>query len=243
MKWFSSKKKAASPTSHGYVMPSDSELLEKLRNFEEINQRVAEFGKQQQAMRKTPEQGAAANPQAFMDKMRANITVGGLSYLASPPADLPDRAPDAAQLWMDGAFIGSMKGDDAYSLDRFNQALAIIRQIGHRTAEARLLYNVGVAHYKLGDREAAISTLLEGKNLAQESARELGREARKVQRFEEEMKTENPRIDVAGVPHIEQAILEKYLEALATVYEADSQASKAADCRDEIKRLNLESVE
>jgi len=242
MKWFSSKKKAATPTGQGQAMPSDSELLAKLGNFEEINQRVANFAKQQEAMRKTPDQGAAATPRALMDTMMANIKVGGLSYIAAPPADLPECAPDAAQLWMDGAFTGSMKGDDAYSLDRFNQALATIRQIGHRTAEARLLYNIGVAHYKLGDRETAINTLLEGKNLAQGSARELGREARKLQRFEEEVKTDNPRIDVAGVPHIEQALLEKYLEALSIVYEADSQTSKADECRDEIKRLHLESV-
>jgi tetratricopeptide (TPR) repeat protein len=243
MKRFSSKKKkTAAPSSQAYVMPSDAELLQKLRDIEEVNNRIAGNAQLQEVMRKMLGQEPAEPPKPRMDEVLANARSGGLSYIMGGPADLPERAPKAHKLWAEGAVGGALRGDDAYSLDRFNEALAVIRGAGHKTAEARVLYNIGLAHFKLGNRRTAITTLLEGKSLAQASARELGREARKLQRFEEEVKTDNPRIDVAGVPHIAQAILEKYLEALAIVYDADSQQSKADECRDELKRLHLESV-
>lgn len=246
MGWFSRKKQGSVPgkvtggrPSEGepYRVPSDSELRDKLRDIEEVNARIAGDPRMQEVMREMLGQEPAETPQPRMEQVRENLKAGGLSYIASPPADFPEVAPEAHKLWLGQALIASMLGDDARCLSAFEQALEITRRIGHKTGEARLLYNIGIAHYKLGERDKAIEVLLEGKALTEGIGRELGREARKVQRFEEEVKTDNPRMDVLGVPQIEQWLLEKYLEALATVYEADSQAGKAAGCRNEIKRL------
>jgi tetratricopeptide (TPR) repeat protein len=220
-----------------YRVPSDSELRDKLRDIEEVNARIAGDPRMQEVMREMLGQEPAETPQPRMEQVRENLKAGGLSYIASPPADFPEVAPEAHKLWLGEALLASMLGDDARCLSAFNQALEITRRKGHKTGEARLLYNIGVAHYKLGDLDKAIEILLEGKALTEGLASELGREARKVQRFEEEVKTDDPRVDVLGVPHMEQHLLEMYLEALATVYEADSQAGKAAECRNEIKRL------
>lgn len=253
MGWFSKKKHGVEPDKETgvlpsehlpYRMPSESEMLDKLRDIEEVNRRIDENPRMQQVMREMLGQEPAETPQPStptppsMEQVREHLRTGGLSYIASPPADFPDVAPEAHQLWLGQALIASMLGDDARCLSAFEQALVLTRRIGHKTGEARLLYNIGLAHHKLGDRAKAIEVLLEGKALTEDIAPDLAREARKVQRFEEEAKTDNPRVEVLGTPPlIEQWLLEKYLEALAIVYEADSQPDKAAGCRTEIKRL------
>jgi tetratricopeptide (TPR) repeat protein len=236
-----SKKKSSAVGQGARTMPSESELLRKLRNIEEVNQRIAASTRLQEVMREMLGQ-PAETPRPSMEQTRENLRRGGLSYLASPPADLPQVAPEAHKLWLGDAVIGSLRGDDALCLAKYRKALEIVRKKGHRTAEARLLYNIGLAHYKLGEYDSAIHVLLEGKTLTKGADRALRREARRVQRFEEEAKTDDPRRDVLGVPDTEPWLLVKYLEALAIVYEADSQAAEAASCRAEIKRLNLQST-
>ena len=249
MGWFSRKNRGSVPrketgaTAPGratYQMPSDDELSQRLRDIEEINARLA--GPIQQVMREMHGQEPADTPGSRMETARENVKTGGLSYIASPPADFPAVAPEAHKLWLGDALLASMMGDDLRCLSAFEQCLEITRRIGHKTGEVRLLYNIGVAHYKLGSLKEAIDVLLEGKSMTEGLASELGREARKARRFEEERKTDSPTLDVFGTPHMEQQLLEMYLEALATVYDADSQAGKAAGCRNEIKRLQLQGV-
>jgi hypothetical protein len=258
MGWFSKKKQGVvpgsgagrvPPESERYQVPSESELLDKLRAIDEVNARIAGDPRMQDVMREMLGQEEAETPRPSTptppspEEVRERLRTGGLSYIASPPADFPDVAPEAHQLWLGQALIASMLGDDGRCLSAFEQALVITRRIGHKTGEARLLYNIGLAHHKLGDRARAIEVLLEGKALTEGVAPELAREARKVQRFEKEMKTDDPTVEVLGTPPlIEQWLLEKYLEALAIVYEADSQADKAAGCRTEIKGLYRQST-
>ena len=253
MAWFS-KKKHDTATGKGvgviptepelYRVPTHEELEQKLRDIEEVNRRIDADPGMQALMRDmfgTEPAARPAAPPASMEEVRAHLRTGGISYLASPPADTSTVVPEADELWAD-AIVASMMGDDAGCLAAYEKALAVTRQAGHRTGEARLLYNIGLAHYKLGHLDRAIEVLLEGRALTESIAAELGREARKLQRFETEVKTDNPRIEVTGVPQIEQWLLEKYLEALAIVYDADSQAAQAAACRDEIKRLHPQGM-
>lgn len=259
MGWFSRKKHdgvagkgtgVVPAAPEPYRVPTDEELEQKLRDIEDVNRRIDENPQMQALMREmfgsepapTPVATPAATPPARMETVREHLRSGGISYLASPPADFPAVAPEAHELWTGDALLASMMGDDAACLAAYEKALEITRRAGHRTGEARLLYNIGLAHYKLGDFGKAIEVLLEGKALTESLAGELGREARKLQRFETEVKTDNPRMEVTGVPQIEQWLLEKYLEALAVAYVADSQADKAAACRDEIKRLRLQGT-
>jgi tetratricopeptide (TPR) repeat protein len=247
MGWFSKKKHDVVPGSGAgrmpserepYREPSESELLDKLRAIDEVNARIAGNPRMQDVMREM----LPPTPPSE-DEVRERLRTGGLSYIASPPADFPAVAPEAHQLWLGQALIASMLGDDRRCLSAFEQALVITRRIGHKTGEARLLYNIGLAHHKLGNRARAIEVLLEGRALTEGVAPELAREARKVQRFEKEMKTDDPTVEVLGTPPlIEQWLLEKYLEALAIVYEADSQADKAAGCRAEIEGLYRRSM-
>lgn len=244
MGWFSKRKQGVVPDSGAGRVPSERELLDELRAIEEVNARIAGNPRMQDAMREVLGQDRPETPQPStptppsLDEVMGRLRTGGLSYIASPPADFPDVAPEAHKLWLGQAMMGSMLGDDGRCLSAFEQALVITRRIGHRTGEARLLYNIGLAHHKLGDRAKAIEVLLEGKALTEGVAPQLARETRKAQRFEEDVKTDHPMIEVLGTPQlIEQSLLEKYLEALAIVYEADSQADKAAGCRAEIKEL------
>jgi tetratricopeptide (TPR) repeat protein len=251
MGWFSRKKQAGVPGkrtagtpsgSEMYRMPSASEMAAKLRDIEEVNRRIDEDPGMQRVMREMFGREPAAAPPLSMEQVMENVRSGGLSYLASPPADFPEAIPEAHELWLGEAFLACMQGDDARCLAKFTEILEITRQKGHKPGEARILYNIGVAHYKLGNLDKAVEVLLEGKALTEEIAGELGREARKLQRDEEELKTDRPTMRLFGTPHIEQQLLEMYLKALTTVYEADSQAGKAAGCRDEIKRLYRQGI-
>jgi tetratricopeptide (TPR) repeat protein len=258
MRWFSRKKQAL-PTGKGtgwepsgadqYRIPSDRELDEKSRAIEEVNRQLDEDPGFQAILREfgvTPAERPAERPTGqpgpSMETVMEHVRAGGLSYIASPPADYPEVAPEAHELWLGEALFASMMGDDARCLSVFEQVLEITRHIGQKTGEATVLYNIGVAHYKLGDLDMAIEVLLEGKSLARGLAGELAKEARKAQRFEEEQKTDHPSIDVFGTPRMEQQLLGMYLEALATVYDADSRPEMATGCRDELKRLQSRSA-
>lgn len=213
-------------------------LAAKRRDIEEVNRRVDESPEMQAVMDEMLGQ-APADPSAFdggKGQLLRNTRFGGVSYMAGPPADLPEVAPEASNLFIDGVTIGTIRGDPAYSLEKFTQALAIAREVGHRPAEARLLYNMGVAYVKLGNLDRAIEMLQEGRAVAEGASKELAREARKMQRLEEEMHTDRPTTDVFGVHQVEQQILVMFLEALATVYESNSQMDEAAQCRDEVKK-------
>jgi tetratricopeptide (TPR) repeat protein len=218
---------------------TDEYLAARLRDIEEVNRRIDESPEMQAAMDEMLGQAPAdfSASDGGKGQLLRNARFGGLSYIAEPPADFQEVAPEASKLYSDGAVVGTMQGDPAFSLEKFTQALAIARQMGHRPAEARLLYNTGVAYLKLGELDKSIETLQEGRAVAEEASKELGREARKLQRFEEEVHTDRPTVDVLGTPQVEQQILVMFLEALATVYEADSQMDKAAECRNEIKKL------
>lgn len=218
---------------------TDEYLAGRLRDIEEVNRRIDESPEMQAVMDEMLGQ-APADPSAFdggKGQLLRNARFGGLSYIAGPPADFPEVAPEASKLFFDGATIGTMQGDPAYSLEKFTQALAIAREVGHRSGEARLLYNMGVAYLKLGNLDKSIETLQEGRAVAEEASKELGREARKLQRFEEELHTDKPTVDALGTPQVEQQIPLMFLEALATVYESNSHMDKAAKCRNEIKKL------
>lgn len=258
MRLFSRKKdtvpsrQAGGPGPSGvaaYQIPSDTELEQKLRDIEDVNRQLDEDPRFQALLR---ELGAAPSEKPVetppepappsMETVMVHLGAGGLSYIASPPADFPEVAPEAHQLWLGEALLASMMGDDAKCLSAFERVLEITRRIGHKTGEARVLYNIGVAHYKLGQLDEAIAVLLEGKSLAQGSASGLAREARKAQRFEEEQKTDHPSVDVFGTPRMEQQLLAMYLEALATVYDAAARPDMATGCRDELKRLQSQST-
>ena len=221
---------------------SEREMLERLTKLrgevEEVNRRIAENPSMQKAMREVLGREPADTPETKLEKMLKDIKAGGLSYILSPPADFPKVSPEAHRLF----FQGSVQGDPAISLVNFNKALEITRQKGHKACEVRLLYNIGVAHYKLGDLKKAIGVLMQGKSLSEEVATDLRKEARKLQRFEEEMNSRNPNIKVFGTPYEEEQLLIMYLEALTKVYEADSQMGKADECRNEIKMLLRKST-
>ncbi len=241
MRWLSRKKKGSASSSGTYEVPSERELYDKLRDIDEVNQRIADNPQMQEIMRQMLGEDPGEKSGSSMEEMSGNLASGGLSYLA-PPADLPGIAPDAHQLWLGEAFLGSMRGDDAYSLEKFNEALVTVREKSYVAAEARLLYNIGIAHYKLGDLQEAIAVLLEGRAVTEQATDELEAEARKLQRVEEDVKTDRPSVDVAGVPFSERWLLGRYLDALAIVYDASGQPDKAAECRNESKRLHLKGA-
>lgn len=214
---------------------SREDLEREVRDIQEINRRIDESDELQAAFRSVLGPAPAPPPSPTRDELHERIAGGGLSYIF-PPADLQSVAPDAFKLFMQGV-AAALDPDARVSLERFTQALEITRRVEHKRGEARLLYNVGVAHYKVGDLDRAIAVLLEGKALAVDIADDLAREARKLQRFEEEVHLDQPRVEVFGTPDIEQKLLAMFLEALATVYEASSRDAEAAQCRSEIERL------
>jgi tetratricopeptide (TPR) repeat protein len=228
MGWFRRKKGGAD---------SDAALRAQLEEIEAVNRRIAGDPGMQAAMAQLLGRGPAEAPPARPSTPAPRTGIESLGYIASPPADFPSVSAEAHRLYIEGAFLGSLKHDPALSLARFGQALEIARQKRHRPGEARLLYNMGVAHVRLGDLDTAIATFLEGKAVTEGAAGELGREARKVRRFEEEAKADDPTVEVFGVPQIDQQLLVMYLEALATVYEARSEVARAAECREAVKRL------
>jgi hypothetical protein len=176
----------------------------------------------------------AARPS--LEEMRARVAKGGLSYIMSPPADLPSRQPEASSLHMQGA-MGALTGDDHGSLASFTRALELVRAIGHRPAEARLLYNMGVAHFRLDDLDRAIDALAEGRAVAEGASSELKREARKLQRQEEEHLLEHPNVDIIGTPEIDQELLAMFLRALAVVHRARGDADLAASFEHDAEQL------
>lgn len=171
---------------------------------------------------------AAGSP--TIAELRERVAGGGLSFIVSPPADFPTVSPDAHRLYMEGV-AGAFTGDAGVSLPKFTEALAIIRRTGHGPGEARLLYNIGVAHYQLGDLDRAIEVLLEGRTLVESISGELAKEARRQMREHEELRLDHPNVEMFGAPEMEQQLLAMFQEALATVYEADGQAAQAAECR------------
>lgn len=244
MSWFTKKdKKHASPASAvsapvgmPYRMPTDEEIEQKIRDLDEVNRMIAGNAAFQEAIaHMTGEESSAQQPS--LEDLRDRARSGGLSYILGPPADLQEVCPDAARLHTEGALAGALSGDESASLAKFEEALALVRGIGHQRAEARLLYNIGLAHYKLGDHMAAIQVLAEGMELARQISDDLAREARKLQRFEEERKLDDPRVKVIGTPDIEQKLLAMFLEALATVYEAAGLPTQAVTLRAELERL------
>jgi tetratricopeptide (TPR) repeat protein len=253
MGWFTKKHKKDDPAGSVHLEPrarassdlermpyqvptSDEEIEQSLRDIEEANRMVAGNAALQEAFARVTGEEPSPRPPS-LEELRDRATAGGLSYIMGPPADLPEVSPEAARLHMEGA-MGALTGDDASSLAKFGEALALVRAIGHERAEARLLYNAGVAHYKLGDHQRAIEVLAEGKTVAERISADLRREARKLQRFEEERKIDEPRLEVFGTPDLEQKLLEMFLEALATVYDAIGLPTQASTCRAEVERLH-----
>lgn len=220
-----------------YQVPtSDEEIEQSLRDIEEANRMVAGNAALQDAFARVTGEEPAPRPPS-LEELRDHAPAGGLSYIMGPPADLPEVSPEAARLHMEGA-MGALTGDDASSLAKFDEALGLVREIGHERAEARLLYNVGVAHHKLGDHQRAIEVLAEGKALSERISGDLRKEARKLQRFDEEHKADEPRLEVFGTPDLEEKLLEMFLDALATVYEAIGLPTQASTCRAEVERLH-----
>jgi tetratricopeptide (TPR) repeat protein len=187
---------------------------------------------------KSDESTKRDDPQAksppSLEQMRARVSSGDLSYLMSLPAGYEGQA---TALFMEAGLAGAFMGDDEASRRKFVEALEITRREGHRPAEARVLYNLGLAQYKLGDLDGATRTLLEGKALSESITTDLGREARKLQRFAEERAVDAPAVDVFGAPDLEQQLLEMYVKALAVVYDAAGRHAEAAECNAELERL------
>jgi tetratricopeptide (TPR) repeat protein len=237
MAWFSKKRKQQDERERtAYQIPTDAELEQRLRDVDEVNRRIAGDPQLQAVFAALTREEPPPSPPPTLEELHQRAGSGGLSYIMSPPAGFPELAPEAAQLHMEGVF-GSVTGDDRESLAKFTEALALTRAIGNKPEEVRLLYNVGVAHHKIGDDEQAIAVLREGKALAESIAEELAREARKLQRAAEEHKLDEPRLEVFGTPDIEQKLLAMFLEALAKVHEALGQTAEAAECRREVDRL------
>jgi tetratricopeptide (TPR) repeat protein len=249
MSWFTKHKKdhqVSVPAARGpseaermlyHVPTTDEEIEQKIRDMEEANRMVAGNAALQEAIARMTGEEPSPPPPPSLEDLRARAAAGGLSYLVEPPADLQEACPEAAQLFMQGAMMSALTGDEESSLAQFEEALGLVRAIGHQRAEVRLLYNIGVAHHKLGNDQRAIEVLAEGKALAEEISADLAREARKLQRFEEERKIDDPRVKVFGTPDIEQKILAMFLEALAKVYDAMGLPTQASTCRAEVERL------
>lgn len=217
-----------------YAVPtSDEEIEQSLRDIEQANRMVSGNAELQEAIARA----TSAEQSPGLEEMRDRVSAGGLSYIMGPPEDLAQASPQAARLHMEGA-MGALTGDDAASLAKFDEALDLVRAVGHQRAEARLLYNAGVAHHKIGDHQRAIEVLAEGKALTERISGDLRNEARAAQRFEAEHKIEEPRLEVFGTPDLEEKLLEMFLDALATVYEAMGLPTQAATCRAEVERLH-----
>lgn len=229
-------RESSEPEPMPYRMPTDAEIEQKLRDMEEVNRMIAGNAPLQAAIAQVTEQQLSPPPPS-LEELRDRARSGGLSYIAGPPADLEKVCPEAARLHAEGAMLGVLTGDETASLAKFEEALALVRAVGHERAEARLLYNIGLAHYKLGDHLRAIEVLADGMKLASQISDDLAREARKLQRFEEERKLDDPQVKVIGTPGIEQKLLAMFIEALATVYEAAGLPTQAATLRAELERL------
>lgn len=248
MSWFTKRKKdhhvsvppAREPSEAErmlyHVPTTDEEIEQKLRDLEEANRMVAGNSALQEAIARMTGQEPPPPPEPTLEDLRDRAAAGGLSYLLEPPADLREVCPEAARLHMEGAMMGALTGDDA-SLAQFEEALGLVRAIGHERAEVRLLYNIGVAHHKLGNDQRALEVLAEGKALAERISGDLAREARKLRRFEEELKIDDPRVKAFGTPDIDQKLLVMFLEALAKVYDAIGLPTQASTCRAEVERL------
>ena len=231
-------------------IPSDTEVEQKLRDIEDVNRQLDEDPRFQALLR---ELGAAPSEKPVetppepappsMETVMVHLGAGGLSYIASPPADFPEVAPEAHQLWLGEALLASMMGDDAKCLSAFEQGPR--DHPAHRAQDGRgegpLQHRrraLQARPARRGDRGPARGQV-PGPGLGQRAC--AGGEEGATVRGRGRRPTTH-RSTFSGRPAWSSELLAMYLEALATVYDAAARSDMATGCRDELKRLQSQST-
>lgn len=140
---------------------------------------------------------------------------GGLSPIM-PPADLPQRSPKAH-----GTFAGALAlfafRQIEPAIAQMREALALVREIRHRRAEVRMLYDLGIFQQAAGRHAEAVETYGEALAIAREIREELGAELRELAAQAEQWAGRTD-ARVTGIPEHEWHMEMMILRALSVAY-------------------------
>lgn len=165
--------------------------------------------------------------------------ISGLSPIM-PPADLPERSPEAHKLSAEALVAFTLRQFES-STKKIEQALPILRRIGHRRAEVRFLYNLGIVQHALGKYSLAIATYRQGLSLAREIRPELAEEFRELAVQAEALTSITQDFKVIGVPDFEWQVEVMFLSAMAIAFKDNGKLKDADASMAEARRLLRES--
>jgi hypothetical protein len=152
-------------------------------------------------------------------------TKNGLS-LIFPPADLPGASPQAHELLAE-ASAAFLFRDFERSAARFKDGLVIVRQLDHKRAELRILYDLGVVYDAMEESDLAIAKFGQASKLAHEIRDEFAIESRLLARDAERVaKTSGPS-KIIGVPEYEWELEMMCLRALVAVMKGAGRSREA----------------
>ncbi len=152
-------------------------------------------------------------------------TTGNLSPIF-PPADLPERCPEAHQLFSDGLAAFTVRDFDT-SLEKFTAALERVQQAEHQLAQLRFLYDIGIVQLAHSEPKAAFEAFQEGLSLARKIPDKLADEYRQLVKQAERLSLATDGMKVIGTPQSENQMEIMFLRALS-VASADAGLTREA---------------
>jgi len=140
-------------------------------------------------------------------------------------ADLPGASPQAHELLAE-ASAAFLFRDFERSAARFKDGLVIVRQLDHKRAELRILYDLGVVYDAMEESDLAIAKFGQASKLAHEIRDEFAIESRLLARDAERVaKTSGPS-KIIGVPEYEWELEMMCLRALVAVMKGAGRSAK-----------------